>query len=62
MSSAEDLELLKETFQFILDKTKDQDVIYFFRDLSANTKSKRLLSHFFRDNYQVVSAISNVLI
>lgn len=51
MGSAEDPDLLKETFQFILDKAKDQDVLYFFRELSTNSKARRSLAQFFRDQY-----------
>jgi aminopeptidase 2 len=54
MGSVEDPELLKETFQFILDKAKDQDMLYFFRDLSTNSKSRRQLTQFFMDQYNVV--------
>jgi aminopeptidase 2 len=56
MGSAEDPALLKETLQFILDKAKYQDVMYFFRDLSTNPKSRRLLVQFFMDQYDVVGA------
>jgi aminopeptidase 2 len=56
MGSAADPELLKETFQFILDKAKDQDVLYFFRDLSTNAKSRRLLAQFIMEEYDVVGA------
>jgi len=55
MGSTEDPELLKETFQFILDRAKDQDVMYFFRELGANFKSRRLLAQFFKEQYDVVS-------
>lgn len=54
MGSAEDPDLLKETFQFILDKAKDQDVLYFFRELSTNSKARRSLAQFFRDQYAAV--------
>jgi aminopeptidase 2 len=57
MGSTEDPELLKETLQFILDKAKDQDVLYFFRDLSTNPKSRRPLAQFFMNQYDVVGIL-----
>lgn len=54
MAAAEDPELLNETFQFILDKAKDQDVLYFFRGLSTNAKARKLLAQFVMKEYHVV--------
>lgn len=51
MGATEDPELMQETFQFILSKARDQDVIYFFRGLSVNSKARRPLVHFFKDEY-----------
>jgi aminopeptidase 2 len=57
MGSTEDPALVQATFQFILDKAKDQDVIYFFRELNTNSKARRSLAQFFEDNYDVVSFV-----
>jgi aminopeptidase 2 len=57
MGSTADPALVQETFQFILDKAKDQDVIYFFRELNTNSKARRSLAQFFEDNYDVVSFV-----
>lgn len=55
MGATEDPELMQETFQFILSKARDQDVIYFFRGLSVNSKARRPLVHFFKDEYDNVN-------
>jgi aminopeptidase 2 len=54
MAAAEHPELLNETFQFILDKAKDQDVLYFSRDLSTNAMARRLLAQFVMKEYDAV--------
>ncbi|THV07366.1 leucyl aminopeptidase [Dendrothele bispora CBS 962.96] len=47
----QDDELLKETFNVTLRGARDQDVIYFFRGLGINHKSKMMLVDFFKQNY-----------
>ncbi|KAF9463935.1 leucyl aminopeptidase [Collybia nuda] len=51
MCATEDPELLKQTLDFIIHKSRDQDLIYFFLGLSSNLKTRRLLFQFFKDNY-----------
>jgi aminopeptidase 2 len=55
MGSTEDPGLMQETFQFILSKAKDQDVVHFFQGLSSNFKTRRLLVRFFKDEYNQVN-------
>jgi len=55
MGATEDPELLKETFQFMMERARDQDVVYFFRGLGANFTARRPLAQFFKDQYDVVS-------
>lgn len=55
MSASEDPELLQETFDFLSNKTRDQDLIYFFSGISRNFRGRRLLTKYFQDNYDVVS-------
>ena len=54
MGATQDLELAKKTLDFILTKSKDQDVYQFFSGLGANFKTRRLLTKFFQDEYDVV--------
>ncbi|TFK42895.1 peptidase family M1-domain-containing protein [Crucibulum laeve] len=54
MGATEDPQLIQETFKFITTKSKDQDIMYFFRGLSNNFKARRLLAKFFRDEYDVL--------
>ena len=51
MGATEDPELAQETFQVIMNRARDQDVVYFFRGLSANPKTRRLLVQFFKQEY-----------
>ncbi|KAG6821168.1 hypothetical protein H0H93_005388 [Arthromyces matolae] len=54
MGATEDPELLKKTFNFISTQARDQDVVYFFRGLANNSKARRLLVEYFRDEYDVL--------
>lgn len=54
MGATQDSELLKETLDFITNKSRDQDIMYFFRGLGANVKAKRMLANFFKEQYDVV--------
>jgi len=51
MGATEDPELMKETFQFILNRARDQDVVYFFRGLSVNSTARRPVFEFFKNEY-----------
>jgi hypothetical protein len=55
MGATEDPELMKETFQFILNRARDQDVVYFFRGLSVNSTARRPVFEFFKNEYDKVS-------
>ena len=55
MCWTEDPKLLEETFEYILTKARDQDVIYFLNSLQANFSSRRKLAEFFEENYDQVS-------
>lgn len=55
MTSTKDTELIAETFKFMLTKSRDQDIVYFFRGLSMNNDTRRPLVKFFKDEYDVVS-------
>ncbi|KAG6866086.1 hypothetical protein C0991_008838 [Blastosporella zonata] len=54
MGATEDSELMKETFQFIHSKSRDQDVVYFFRGLALNPKTRRPFVQYFKDEYEVL--------
>lgn len=51
MGTTQDPLLLDRTFSYILDKSRDQDCIYFFRGLQSNVLARRKLATFFKDNY-----------
>lgn len=54
MCATEDPGLLKETFKFIGEKARDQDVVYFFRGFAANPKARRACAQYFKDEYESV--------
>ncbi|KAF8892603.1 leucyl aminopeptidase [Infundibulicybe gibba] len=54
MGASQDLELAKETLAFMKSKSRDQDVVSFFRGLSANFKTRRLVAQYFKDEYDVL--------
>ncbi|KAJ7046577.1 leucyl aminopeptidase [Mycena alexandri] len=51
MGSTQDPALLEKTFDYILTKSRDQDIVYFFRGLQTNNLAKKKLAVFFKDNY-----------
>ena len=55
MGATEDPELIHKTFQFVINEARDQDVVDFFRGLSANPKTRRLLVQFFKQEYDRVN-------
>ena len=54
MGATQDLELAKQTVEFVDGKARDQDVMYFFSSLGANIKTRRLLTEYFQKNYDAV--------
>jgi aminopeptidase 2 len=54
MGANPDPEYVNETFDYILNKSRDQDVIYYFRGLQLNFKARRDLAKFFKDNYDTL--------
>lgn len=54
MGSSLDLKLIDETLEYIMTKSRDQDVIYFFSGLSRNPKDRRILVEFFKKNYDAL--------
>ena len=55
MSASQDPALLQETLEFLSNKARDQDVLYFFALMRQNFHGRRLLTKYFQDNYDVVS-------
>jgi aminopeptidase 2 len=51
-----DLALQERTFKLIQSSVRNQDLIYFFRGLSANPKAIIALREFFENNYNSVRA------
>ncbi|KAJ7632427.1 leucyl aminopeptidase [Roridomyces roridus] len=53
MTATQDQALLDKTFSYILTKSRDQDIIYYFRGLQGNNFSRRQLAGFFKTNYDL---------
>jgi aminopeptidase 2 len=62
MGATHDSELLQETFDIIKNKSRDQDVIYFFRGLSDNIKMRRQLVAYLKDEYSTVSKLISLMV
>lgn len=56
LGNAQEPELLKQTFDMIASKARDQDVMYYFAGLANNTKARRDLTQYYKDQYEPVSA------
>lgn len=56
MGATENPELIQKTFDFVMTKSRDQDVLYFFRGLGTNFKARRTLVQFFQNDYDAVRA------
>lgn len=54
MGATRDPELLKRTFEFIKTKARDQDIVYYFRGLSVNTKMRHALVDYFKTEYETL--------
>ena len=52
-------ELMHQTLASIGTKCRDQDIMYFFRGLASNFKTRRLLSKYFQDEYDTVSGFGS---
>lgn len=55
MGASEEPELLQETFSFLSNKARDQDLFNFFWGISNNFHGRRPLTKYFQDNYDIVS-------
>ncbi|EPQ58615.1 hypothetical protein GLOTRDRAFT_36981 [Gloeophyllum trabeum ATCC 11539] len=51
MGATRDLELAKETLDYMMTQARDQDVMYFVASLGANEKSRRLMASFFKEHF-----------
>lgn len=56
MGATADSALLDETTKFITNKSRDQDIIYFFGALEVNFKARRKLTKYLQDEYDVVGS------
>ena len=57
MGAHPDPAFARETLEYALAKAREQDLIYFFRGVAHNTKTRRELTTFFKDNYDTVRPI-----
>ncbi|KAL0947133.1 hypothetical protein HGRIS_013264 [Hohenbuehelia grisea] len=53
MAQARD-DMLEDTLKYVLDKARDQDVVYFFRGFEMNTHARRRIPEFFKEKYDVL--------
>ncbi|KZT24123.1 leucyl aminopeptidase [Neolentinus lepideus HHB14362 ss-1] len=51
MSGVFDLELAKETLEFMKTQARDQDVVWFIGSLGSNHVTRRLMAQYFKNNY-----------
>ncbi|KAF7777794.1 hypothetical protein Agabi119p4_3866 [Agaricus bisporus var. burnettii] len=54
MGATHDVKLLQETYSFIKNKSRDQDIVYFFRGLSDNIKMRRGMVAYFENEYDTL--------
>jgi len=55
MGAPQNVEQIKSTLEFSRDKSRDQDIFYFFAGLGGNDKARRLLTAYFEENFAIVS-------
>jgi len=56
LGETQDLDIAKETLNYMWTKAKDQDFHYYFFGLSNNDKTKRLLRSYVFENYEKITA------
>lgn len=44
----------EETWKYVMEKSRDQDLMYYFSGLSSNVKMRRFLVTRFRESYELV--------
>lgn len=54
MASTQDLDLINETLDYMTNKARDQDVVYFISGIASNFKTRRLMFEFFTKNYDAI--------
>ncbi|PCH39551.1 hypothetical protein WOLCODRAFT_29621 [Wolfiporia cocos MD-104 SS10] len=54
MGSTQDVDVAKDTFKFMMDDARDQDVYLFFAGLGGNPATRRFLAQAFKDNYDTL--------
>lgn len=54
MCASKDESCNRDTEQFILNKARNQDIIYFFRGQQMNYDTRRRSAKFFMDNFEMV--------
>jgi len=55
MGAPQNVDQIKSTLEFTRDKSRDQDIFYFFAGLGGNDKARRLLTEYFEENFAIVS-------
>lgn len=54
MTSTKKAELIHESWEFLMNESRDQDLVYFFSGLAGNCEAKRIFSSLFKENYYKV--------
>lgn len=58
MGASRDSQLTKDAFDYIVNKARDQDMIYHFLGMSASPAARRYLIEAFKQHYDLVSTVS----
>ncbi|EMD34526.1 hypothetical protein CERSUDRAFT_86618 [Gelatoporia subvermispora B] len=54
LGSTQDMEIARETFNYILTKVRDQDLFYYFMGLQMNFKTRRFVASAFKEHYHTL--------
>lgn len=54
LGATTDMDLARETFDYLMTKARDQDLFYYFAGLQRNHKTRRFLASAFKEHYQTV--------
>ena len=62
IGATKDLALAEETWEHIMNKSRDQDIFYYFSGLQGNPETRHFLVQKFRSNYDVVRTHASFVI
>jgi hypothetical protein len=59
LGASPDGALAVETLDYAMEKARDQDFIYYFSTIGANTKTRRIAGDYFKKHYDTVRCMIN---